>query len=166
MKRAHGKLLNVIIETPAGSQHKYAFDEKTGLFRLKKTLPMGSVFPFDFGFIPGTKGEDGDPLDILVIMERPVFPGCLLECRVLGIMTATQQHKHEDPVRNDRLVGVSATSPLYHNLEKIRDLNKELRKEIEHFFENYNREEGKVFKVKDWLDEDEAWKMIHKSLEQ
>lgn len=158
------KLIQVIIETPAGSQHKYAFDEKTNLFRLKKTLPMGATFPFDFGFIPGTKGEDGDPLDILVIMGQPAFPGCLLECRLLGVMTATQHKKDKEPVRNDRLIGVSVTCQLYNNLETISDLHEGLKKEIAHFFENYNKEEGKVFQVKGWRNAKEAWKLIRNAL--
>lgn len=161
--KADNEQVQVVIETPAGSQHKYAFDEKTGLFRLKKTLPLGMVFPFDFGFIPGTKGEDGDPLDILVMMEQPAFPGCLLECRLLGIMQAIQQHKDKDPVRNDRLIGVLASSQLYRHIEKISDLDKGITKEIEHFFENYNREEGKIFSVNGWHGSAEAWKQLRKA---
>src|SRR4051812_38265137 len=72
-------VLNVILETPKGSRNKYSYDNEKELFRLKKVLPVGAVFPFDFGFIPGTVGEDGDPLDVLLFMDEPVFPGCLVE---------------------------------------------------------------------------------------
>jgi inorganic pyrophosphatase len=86
-------LTNAIVETPRGSQNKFDYDPKQGVFVLNKTLPMGTVFPFDFGFIPGTPGEDGDLLDILVIMEEPAYPGCLVRIRLLGVLKATQQEK-------------------------------------------------------------------------
>jgi inorganic pyrophosphatase len=81
--------INVIIETPKGFRNKYAYDEEFGLIALTKTLPAGSSFPFDFGFIPQTKGGDGDPLDVLVIMEEPAFAGCLVNCRILGASSRT-----------------------------------------------------------------------------
>src|SRR5690242_6389413 len=86
--------LNVIIETPKHSKNKYAYDEKLRLFKLKSMLPEGASFPYDFGFLPCTKGEDGDPLDILVLMESPAFPGCLVECRLIGIIEAEQTEKN------------------------------------------------------------------------
>src|SRR4051812_48346051 len=98
-------LLSVIIETPKGSQNKFVYDPGMDLFRLKKTLPMGTTFPFDFGFIPNTIGEDGDPLDVLVIMDEPSYPGCLVECRVLGILKAKQTKKKEK--RNDRVIAIA-----------------------------------------------------------
>src|SRR4051812_16032600 len=86
-------LINVILETPKGSRNKYAFDVGLGIFKLKKSLPAGAVFPFDFGFIPSTVGEDGDPLDVLMLMDEPAFPGCLVEGRLLGVMEVTQTKK-------------------------------------------------------------------------
>src|SRR5687767_782444 len=82
--------LNVIVETPKGSRNKYNFDFELGLFRLKKVLPAGAVFPFDFGFIPSTCGDDGDPLDVLLLMDEPAFAGCVVEARLLGAMEASQ----------------------------------------------------------------------------
>src|SRR5438445_11368016 len=79
------KLVNVIIETPRESQNKFVYDPELRIFKLKKTLPMGTTFPFDFGFIPNTEGADGDPLDVMVIMDQHAFPGCLIQCRPLGI---------------------------------------------------------------------------------
>jgi len=73
--------LNAVVETIAGSRNKFAYDEKLGLFRLKGVLPAGASFPFDFGFVPSTKGEDGDPLDVLVLMDEPAFAGCLVPLR-------------------------------------------------------------------------------------
>ena len=80
--------LNVIIETPKGSGNKYKFDEEKKVFKLSKAMPVGAVFPFDFGFIPSTLAPDGDPLDILVLMDAPVFVGCLMEVRLLGVIAA------------------------------------------------------------------------------
>ncbi len=143
-------VLNVIIETPRGSQNKFAYDEEVKTFRLKKTLPLGTVFPFDFGFIPETKGADGDPLDILIIMEEPVFPGCLIQTRLLGILEAEQKEKDGKKMRNDRLVGVSECSVLFKGIKRIDDLNKSMVKEIENFFIDYNKHEGKKFKPLGW----------------
>src|ERR1051326_552881 len=82
------KLLNVIVETPKGSRNKYAFDEEIGLFKLRKILPEGMSFPFDFGFVPQTRAEDGDPIDVLLLMEEKAFPGCLVESRLVGVIRA------------------------------------------------------------------------------
>ena len=81
--------LNVIIDTPKGSRNKFEFDETQGLFKLRGVLPVGASFPFDFGFIPSTKGGDGDPLDALVLMDEPAFPGCLIEARLIGVIEAS-----------------------------------------------------------------------------
>ena len=78
--------LNVIIDTPKGSRNKYSFDFKFSVYKLKSVLPHGAVFPFDFGSIPGTIADDGDPLDVLVLMDEPVFIGCLVEARLLGVI--------------------------------------------------------------------------------
>src|SRR3954463_14122202 len=86
-------LLNVVVETPKGSRNKYSFDEESGLFVLKGVLPSGAYFPYDFGFIPSTKGGDGDPLDVLVLMDEPAFPGCLLSARLIGVIEARQTEK-------------------------------------------------------------------------
>jgi inorganic pyrophosphatase len=154
------KILNVIIETPRGCQNKFAYDEELKTFRLHKTLPMGTVFPFDFGFIPKTKGADGDPLDILVIMEEPVYPGCLVPTRLLGILEAEQKEKDGKKMRNDRLVGVSECSVLYKGIKRVGDLNKSMVKEIENFFIDYNKHEGKKFKPLHWKGRKKALESI------
>ena len=99
--------LNVVIETPRGCRNKYSFDFDLGSFKLKAVLPSGAVFPFDFGSIPGTVADDGDPLDVLLLMDEPVFPGCLVEARILGVIEA-EQTKDGQTERNDRLIAVAA----------------------------------------------------------
>jgi inorganic pyrophosphatase len=154
------KMVNVIIETPRGSQNKFDYDPELHLFRLKKTLPMGTVFPFDFGFIPNTMAEDGDPLDVLVLMDQHAFPGCLVECRILGVIEAVQKEKHKDKERNDRIVAVANCSTLYADLEEIKDLNKKMVLEIENFFIDYNKHEGKKFTPVKWTNVEAAIKLI------
>lgn len=154
-------ILNVIIETPRGCPNKFAYDEESKVFRLHKTLPMGSVFPFDFGFIPKTKGADGDPLDILVIMEEPVYPGCLVPTRLLGILEARQKEKDGKKMRNDRLVGVSECSVLFKDIKRVGDLNKSLVRQIENFFIDYNKQEGKKFKPLNWKGRKKAMESIN-----
>jgi inorganic pyrophosphatase len=156
----YNKLIQAIIETPRGSQNKYDFDPKQSVFILSKTLPMGTVFPFDFGFIPGTLGEDGDPLDILVIMEDPSYPGCLIRVRLLGVLEARQEDKKGKKIRNDRLVGVSDCSVLYNGIKNIDDLNKSMVTEIENFFIDYNKHEGKTFKPSGWKNAKKAMALV------
>ena len=106
--RASGDL-NIIIDTPKGSRNKFSWDEKRQLFELSGMLPTGAVFPYDFGFIPNTRGGDGDPLDVLVLMDEPAFAGCLVRSRLLCVIEAEQTEKGETE-RNDRLIAVAAKS--------------------------------------------------------
>jgi inorganic pyrophosphatase len=138
-------LVNVVVDTPKGSRNKYKYDEKSQIWRLKKMLPIGSVFPFDFGFIPSTKGEDGDPLDVLVLTEEQSFAGCVLPTILIGVLEAEQTEKGKT-VRNDRLIGVVETP---HNPPAVRtldELDDSRIGEIEHFFVSYNEVEGRKFK--------------------
>jgi inorganic pyrophosphatase len=138
--------LQVLIETPKGSRNKFKFDEQLGRFRLSGVLPMGAVFPFDFGFVPATLAEDGDPLDVLVLMDEPAFPGCVVLVRLLGVVEAEQTEDGKTE-RNDRLIGVAAQSRDHQDLQSLDDLNANLVHEIEHFFVSYNAARGKSFKV-------------------
>ncbi|MFN8470923.1 MAG: inorganic diphosphatase [Anaerolineae bacterium] len=108
--------LTVIIETPKGSRNKYKYDEKKRLFTLSKVLPAGASFPFGFGFVPSTRGQDGDPLDVLVLMDSPAFAGCLLECRLIGVIEAEQSEDGKKE-RNDRLIAVAAQSREHKDIE-------------------------------------------------
>jgi len=137
--------LNVVIDTPKGSRNKYAFDFDVGGYRLKSVLPEGAVFPFDFGSIPGTVAEDGDPLDVLLLMDEPAFVDCLVECRLLGVIEAEQTKKGKTE-RNDRLIGVAAESHTHASLRSLSKLEPRLLDEIEHFFVSYNKARGKDFK--------------------
>jgi len=139
--------INVMIETPAGSRNKYTYNKEGKYFEIRKILPAGTAFPMDFGFIPGTKGEDGDPLDILVIMDAPAYPGCVAECRLIGVIIAEQTEDNGEKIRNDRLVGVAAQSQSYSNMDSINDINKNLLTETVNFFKYYNKMGGKEFRL-------------------
>ncbi len=136
--------INAIVETPKGSRNKYAYDESTDLIKLKKALPAGMVFPFDFGFIPFTIAEDDDPMDILVLTDAPTFPGCLVESKVLGIIKVEQDHDGEK-VRNDRVIAVQLDSRLYSSANNIDELPEGLVKEIVNFFASYKQVSGDAF---------------------
>jgi inorganic pyrophosphatase len=138
--------LNVVIETPKGSRNKYNYDEKLRLFKLGGVLPSGASFPFDFGFVPSTLGGDGDPLDVLVLMDEPAFTGCLVRVRLVGVVEAEQTERDGETTRNDRLVGVAADSRLLGRVRTLESLGPDLLEEIEHFFVSYNDIKGKVFK--------------------
>ena len=138
------KLLNVIIETPRGCRNKYKYDESLHLFRLNSVLPAGTVFPYDFGYVPGTRGEDGDPLDVLLLMDQPAFTGCLVKARLIGVIEA-QQVEAGKAERNDRLVAVAADAHDYQDLKSLRDMNANLLDELQHFFVSYNQLKNKKF---------------------
>jgi inorganic pyrophosphatase len=105
-------LLRVVIETPKGSRNKFAFNEDERIFELKKVLPAGMTFPYDFGFVPSTKADDGDPVDDLVLMDEPAFAGCALSCRLIGVIQGEQgDKKKKKRIRNDRIVAVEAGCP-------------------------------------------------------
>ena len=138
--------LNVIIETPKGSHNKFNYDEELCLFKLGGVLPAGAVFPFDFGFVPQTVGGDGDPLDVLVLMDEPAFTGCLVRVRLLGFIEAEQTEREGETTRNDRLIGLAAESRQHQKVRSLATLDETLLAEIEHFFISYNKIKGKEFR--------------------
>lgn len=138
--------LKVVIETPKNCRNKYAYEDKLGVFVLKGVLTAGHSFPFDFGFIPQTKGGDGDPLDVLILMDEPAFAGCLVPARLVGVIEAEQTERDGKTERNDRLIAVSANAQTHKDVKSINDLNENLIGEIEHFFVSYNDVKGKKFK--------------------
>jgi inorganic pyrophosphatase len=158
-----GEVIQVIIETTRGSQHKYAFDPDLKVFKLKKSLPIGTAFPFDFGFIPNTKGGDGDPLDILVLMDEPAFPGCLVECRIIGALMAKQKEKKGKEERNDRIIAISTTCILYKAIRRVQDLSSDLTDQIQDFFKDYNRREGKEFVPIRFVGKGQANKLVEQA---
>jgi inorganic pyrophosphatase len=141
-----GTTIHVIIETPKGSRNKYAFDAERKVFQLKRVLPVGMAFPYDFGFIPSTRAEDGDPVDVLVLMDEPAFPGCLLKCRVIGVIEG-EQGKKKQKERNDRIIAVEQANHSFADVRHIRDLGRKFVRELEEFFVNYHELSGKKYRI-------------------
>ena len=111
-------------------------------------LPAGASFPFDFGFVPATEGGDGDPLDVLVLMDEPAFTGCLVEARLVGVVEAVQTERDGERTRNDRLIAVATEAHAHRHVRSLGQLDEQLVSEIEHFFVSYNEIKGKTFEPK------------------
>ena len=158
-----GQMIQVVIETPKGSRNKYAFDPELRIFQLKRVLPAGMSFPYDFGFVPSTKAEDGDPLDVLVLMDEPAFAGCLLKCRPVGIIEG-QQGKKKDKERNDRVVAIEQANHSFAHVKHVRDLGKKFCRELEEFFVNYHELSGQKYKILDIKGPAEAWRRVQQKM--
>jgi inorganic pyrophosphatase len=152
--------VTAVIETPKGSQNKYDYDDSCAAFRLAGVMPQGSWFPYDFGFIPSTLGEDGDPLDVLVFMDAPVPVGCVLTIRLIGAIEAKQREKGGHWIRNDRLLAVATHAHTHAHVETLNDLRPRLLDEIEAFFETYNALKEKEFKPIDRSGPKKARKLL------
>jgi inorganic pyrophosphatase len=153
------KALRFIIETPKGSRNKYTYRPDGGYFELSAVMPEGMTFPFDFGFIPSTLGEDGDPLDVLVLMDTPVAPGIVIPGRLIGAIIASQKEK-DKWTRNDRLIGVASNARTHQHVQTLRDLHANALHDIEAFFINYNAIRGRKFKVEKECGPERAQKLI------
>ena len=153
--------IEIIVETPKGSRNKYIWDEKRNLIKFKKCMPLGFIFPFDFGMVPNTRAEDGDPIDVLLLMEEAVYPGVFMEAKIIGALKADQ--KKEEKNRNDRLIAVEPTCPIYGQYDSLIDITDKLKKQIENFFESYNNVQEKEFTPLGWADVEEAMKLIEEA---
>ena len=142
-----GRIVEVVVETPKGSHNKLKYDAERAAFRLSHVLPIGMTFPFDFGFLPNTTGGDGDPLDVLVLMDAPCPTGCIVDVRLVGVLEVEQREKSGTVVRNDRLIGVADTSATHAATHELADLAPAILQQIEAFFSQYNRLDGKEFRV-------------------
>src|SRR5690348_2634696 len=127
---AESGMVNAIVDTPKGSRNKFKFDEKLQIFKLGGALPLGAVFPFDFGYLPSTRGDDGDPLDVLILMDDSAFTGCLVQVKLIGVIEA-EQTEAGTTERNDRLVSVAAETRNHSHIRFLGDLNSNLLHEIE-----------------------------------
>ena len=148
-----------IVETPRGSTCKLDFDPKLGVFTLAKPLMTGLSYPYDWGFIPSTKAQDGDPLDVLIIHDAQTYPGVVLKCRPIGVLEVEQKSGGKME-RNDRVFGVPDRSPLETDLKDIRHLPSRAHDELEAFFQATNALENKGLKFLGWRGPDHAVKTI------
>jgi len=157
-------LVTVVIETPRHSVGKYFYDAKDKCFRLKKLLPLGMSFPYDFGMIKDTQGEDGDPVDAMVITECDTYPGVQMECRVIGALLASQKSPGKKAIRNDRFFFIPEDSLVYEHITDMKDFSKRHNRQLEEFFINYNKAENKEFVPLKLFNAAQAKKLLGKEL--
>lgn len=154
------RVVNAIVEIPKGRRSKFEVDKNTGLIRLDRYLYSSSHYPGDYGFIPQTLAEDGDALDILVMVNEPTFSGCLIEARVLGIF------RMRDHGANDfKILGVPNSDPLFDEYQDLSDVPRNFRREVEHFFATYKLLEQVSVEVQGWSAASDATAEVRASVE-
>lgn len=156
--------VTVLIETPRHSVGKYVYDEAERCFRLKKVLPLGMTFPYDFGMIKNTKAGDGDPIDAMVITESHTYPGVHLDCRLIGALLATQKEGGKKTVRNDRYFFIPEDSVVFEHIDDIMDFSKKHNEQLEDFFINYNKAENRKFDAIKFVNASHAKKLLKEQL--
>ena len=154
------EIINVVVEIPRGSHHKYEYDEKLDEIRLDRVLHSPVFYPTDYGFIPQTRSEDGDHLDVLVLITEPVFPGCVLTVRPIGML-----NMNDNAGQDWKILAVADKDPKLSDIREIDDVNEHYKKEIVHFFEVYKRLEEKKVEVVGWLNKTEAYRIIKEAQE-
>ncbi len=152
--------IDVMVEIPKGSRNKYEYDHKTGHIRLDRMLFSSVQYPGDYGFITDTLAEDGDPLDAIVLIWEPTFPGCMIECSPIGLFKM-QDEKGID----DKILCVPLHDPMWNELKNIDEVPPHLLIEIEHFFKIYKELEKKKTGIDGWYDHDRAVKAIEEARE-
>ena len=158
--------VHVVVETPRGSAAKLEFDPDLHVFTLSKPLILGLTYPYDWGFIPSTEGEDGDPVDVLVMHDVATAPGLVLKCKIIGVLQVLQGEKGKKSVRNDRLIAVPRDSHREKADKDARDLPKPVRKEIEKFFVATDELEDKSLKFLGWKGPKDGERLIGKAAKQ
>ncbi|HEX3681749.1 MAG TPA: inorganic diphosphatase [Bryobacteraceae bacterium] len=153
----------VVVETPKGRRNKFDYDPELEAFTLGGLLAEGLSFPFDFGFIPSTLGQDGDPLDVMILMDEPAHVGCVLQVRIVGVIEADQT---EDGTKttNNRLIGAAVHSYNHEHIHSISEINKSVIDQVAEFFVTYNKSRGKRFKVTGMHGPSRAMKLINEGV--
>lgn len=152
--------LRAIIETPHGSANKYDYNPDCDCFELATTLPEGMTFPFDYGFVPSTTGDDGDPLDIIVLSDAPVMSGCLIRTKLIGSIGAQQKDEGKKWEQNDRLVAVAVHARSHDHICNLKELSPDKLKEVKAFFVQYNKLHAKKFRPTFDSGPEEALKLV------
>ncbi|HEU5145075.1 MAG TPA: inorganic diphosphatase [Chryseosolibacter sp.] len=154
------ELVNGIIEIPRGSRAKYEIDKESGLIKLDRVIYASMYYPLNYGFIPQTLGEDGDPLDIVVLTQVSVVPLCLIPSKVIGVMQMIDRGEADE-----KIIAVAEQDPSVSGISDVKDLPPHLISELRHFFENYKTLENKKVVINDFLPREEAFKVVETSLE-
>jgi inorganic pyrophosphatase len=152
------EIVRMIVEIPKNSSNKYEYDKKIGVFRLDRTLYSPMHYPGDYGFIPGTLAEDGDPIDVIVSADEATFPGCMMEVRAVGLLDMVDENGPDQ-----KILAVPDRNPRYDQLHTIDQIFPHVRREIEHFFTIYKELEGKKTEMRGWRGPMEARQAIQQS---
>ncbi len=150
-------VLNVLIEIPAGSKNKYEFDKDLNAFALDRVLSSSVQYPYDYGFIPNTLADDGDPLDGMVIIDQPTFPGCVIACRAIGMLEMI-----DGGDRDEKLLCVPVKDPRYADVKSLKDMAPHRLDEIAEFFKTYKNLEKKVTEILGWKDAEFVAPLVEK----
>ena len=154
---------HVVIEAPRGSQLKLKYEPQWEAMAVSRPLPLGVTFPFDWGFIPSTEADDGDPLDAMVLWDVPSYPGVVLRCRAIGILQVEQNRKNHDPserIRNDRIIAIPLEARREQDLTAVAALPQRVRLELEHFAITATALEGKDVRIVGWGDANAALELV------
>ena len=149
------EIVRMIVEIPKNSGNKYEYDRALGVFRLDRALYSPMHYPGDYGFIPGTLAEDGDPMDVLALVDQPSFPGCLIEVRPVAVLNMV-----DSSVGDQKIISVPTRNPRFDQIHTIDQIFAHIRREIEHFFTIYKELESKITEMRGWGDPREARKVI------
>lgn len=152
------EVVHAVIEVPKGNRNKYEYSKKAGVIKLDRVLYSPVVYPGDYGFIPRTLFEDGDPMDILVMINEATFPGCVIEARPIGIFRMIDNEE-----KDFKVLAVPATDPNFHGYYDVKDIPQHFPKEVEHFFLTYKHLQGTQVETQGWGDASEAKKEIESS---
>ncbi len=154
------EIINVVVEIPKGTHNKYEYDEALDEIRLDRVLHSSVFYPVDYGFIPQTRADDGDHLDVLVIISESAFPGCIISVMPIGALDMEDENG-----KDYKIVAIAQKDPRNEHIEKIEDLTEHFKKEVQNFFETYKKLENKWVKIKGWIGKEEAYKIIRESKE-
>ncbi len=152
-------IINVLIEIPGGSKNKYEFDKDIQAFALDRVLYSSVKYPYDYGFVPNTLADDGDPLDGMVIMDEPTFPGCVIAARPIGMLEMI-----DGGDRDEKILCVPDKDPRYVNVKSLKDLASHRLDEIAEFFRSYKNLEKKITEIKGWQDVDKVMPLVEQCI--
>src|SRR3954468_474405 len=158
--------VHVVVETPRGSAAKLEFDPQLQAFTLSKSLMLGLSYPYDWGFVPSTRGEDDDPIDVLVLHDAATSPGLVLKCKIIGVLEVLQKERGKQKIRNDRLIAVPRDSHREKSEDDARELPKQVRQEIEKFFVATDELEDKELKFLGWKGPKAAERLLDQAAKQ
>ena len=151
--------IEVTVEIPSGSRNKYEYDHARHRYVLDRVLYSSVHYPCDYGFLDSSLADDGDPLDVLVIISEPTFPGCVVRARPIGVLDMTDDKGHDY-----KILAVAHDDPRWDETHALEDVSPHRLREIEHFFDIYKELEGRATTVRGWLGRDEAWEIIRRAL--